>query len=193
MAVAALHFTQKRSPQYVPVNKALERMADHRDPEVQRKRWLGKYVAPVVLLPLIIILLPFLAMYALWYLLVAILLQARAWLTVGADPWVVFVYSESPKWKEYCEEHIFPNLPDGAVILNWSERKNWSKRELAVKLFGHFAGGSEFCPLALVVRPGHWILRYRFFRAFKALKKGKDRELVQLEKEFWGEIGAGAL
>ena len=176
-----------------PSFTALERMADHRDPKVQRQRWLGKYVAPVVLFPIIIIVLPFLAMYGLWYLLVAILLQVRVWLTVGAKPWVVFVYSESPNWKEYCEENIIPNLPNGAVILNWSERKKWNKRELAVKFFGHFAGGSEFCPLAFVVRPGRWILRYRFFKAFKALKKGKDRELAQLEKEFWGEVGANAL
>jgi hypothetical protein len=35
---------------------------------------------------------------------------------------VVFVYSNSPKWKRHVEERLLPALPAAPTVLNWSEK-----------------------------------------------------------------------
>jgi hypothetical protein len=34
----------------------------------------------------------------------------------------IFVYSDSPNWKEYIDRVILPRLPENSVVLNWSYR-----------------------------------------------------------------------
>src|SRR5690242_15386659 len=51
------------------------------------------------------------------------------WLPRGKN--VLIVYSNSPIWHDYMAEKIIAPLQSRAVVLNWSERKQW-RRTLAV-------------------------------------------------------------
>lgn len=57
---------------------------------------------------------------------------------------LLFVYSNSPNWKEYVEAHLLPKICPSAVVLNWSEKAQWdlTRKPLAVRVFEHWAGMS---------------------------------------------------
>jgi hypothetical protein len=79
----------------------------------------AKGLVVVLLSPL---LLPLMLAYGVY----AILLHLLLWLLWSpAGTRVLFVYSNSPVWRPYIEEHILPMLPQGSVVLNWSERRRW--------------------------------------------------------------------
>ena len=55
---------------------------------------------------------------------------------------LLFVYSDSPNWKEYIKTNILPNIERRAVILNWSKRSDWSwnklNKPLELRVFQHW-------------------------------------------------------
>jgi len=36
---------------------------------------------------------------------------------------ILFVYSNSPNWKDYIESNVLPRVENYSIALNWSERK----------------------------------------------------------------------
>lgn len=102
---------------------------------------------------------------------------------------VLFVYSDSPTWKDYIEREILPYIQDQAVILNWSERRNW-KNSLAVLTFRYFGGYRNFNPIGLVFRPFRHVKTYRFFEAFKKFKHGEPREVEALKNSLLEHLRA---
>lgn len=109
------------------------------------------------------------------------------WCIRGRD--ILFVYSDSPIWHDYIEQHILPDLGERAVVLNWSQRKRW-RPSLARMAFYHFGGGREFNPLAVVFRPFRRTRTFRFFQPFKDFKHGNPEALHKMESELLGLIGA---
>jgi hypothetical protein len=97
---------------------------------------------------------------------------------------VLFVYSDSPNWKEYVEARIVPALPPKTVILNWSRRASWSRRDLSVRLFREFAGDREFNPIGLVFERFRLVGKYRFWQPFRDAKHGNPVPLQVLERQF---------
>ena len=97
----------------------------------------SKAFTVLVLIGLSPILLIAVLIYSLW----GAILYLTIWLT-SKKPFVVFVYSDSPIWKDYVEREIIPHIQNRAIILNWSERRNW-KNSLAVLAFRYF-GAQEF-------------------------------------------------
>jgi hypothetical protein len=149
----------------------------------RRRRWSSAVVVGlviVVLSPLVLILLVAYGIYA-------TLLHVLLWLFWGRR--VLFVYSDSPVWQSYIEEHLLPALPDGSVVLNWSERRHWKRWSLASAAFRFFGGRREFNPLAVVVRPFHWGRTFRFWRAFRDFKHGKRERLEKIQAEFFASLG----
>lgn len=144
----------------------------------------------VVFILLILALLPLiLAGYYLW----GVLLHILAWLVWnprGIE--FLYVYSNSPNWQEYIERNILPRLPPRAILLNWSERKQW-KFSLATMMFWHFGGSREFNPMALIFRPFRWVKKYRFFKAFKDFKHGNSESLQKMEAEFFAILDKSQL
>src|SRR5687767_13516288 len=63
------------------------------------------------------------------------------WCLRGRD--ILFVYSDSPIWREYIDQHILPYIGERAVVLNWSQRKRW-RISLARLAFHHFGGYRRF-------------------------------------------------
>ena len=135
---------------------------------------------------LLIILSPLLIIPVLLYFLWGGVLYLAIWLT-AKKPFVVFVYSDSPTWKDYIEREILPYLKDRAVILNWSERINW-KNSLAVLAFRYFGGFRNFNPIGMIFLPFRFVKTYRFFEAFKEFKHGNHKNVEKLKKELFMAI-----
>lgn len=118
--------------------------------------------------------------------LLRVALHVAAWLR-----WrrlVLFVHSDSPNWKQTVEASILPRLPEGAAILNWSERAKWRPWSLRVLLFRAFAGDREHTPIALVIPRFRWVRRYRFFAAFKDLKHGRPETLARVAEQLFSDL-----
>ena len=109
------------------------------------------------------------------------------WLPRGRR--VLFVYSDSPRWKPYLDEHVVPRLPKSAVVLNWSERARWSPFDLGVCLFKMWSGAREYNPIAMVVRPWGGPKIYRFFDAFESVARGDAAPLKAVERDLLTAIG----
>jgi hypothetical protein len=135
---------------------------------------------------LLIILSPIVIISVLLYFLWGAILYLTIWFT-SKKPFVVFVYSNSPIWQDYMEREILPHLRDRAVILNWSERRNW-KNSLAVLAFRYFGGFRNFNPMGMVFRPFHFVTTYRFFEAFKEFKHGNSKHVEKLRNELFDDL-----
>jgi hypothetical protein len=102
---------------------------------------------------------------------------------------ILFVYSNSPNWKEYIEENWLPRLRPHAVVLNWSERSQWKQSSpFESKVFWHFAGREEFNPIAIYLPPRGRVRVVRFWQPFKDFKHGKDRLLGAAERELFDVV-----
>jgi hypothetical protein len=112
---------------------------------------------------------------------VALYALVWAWWIGRARRRVLFVYSDSPNWKEHIESNILPKLPPNTVVLNWSHRRSWPKFNLSVILFRCFAGEREFNPIALVFERFDRVERYRFWQPFRDAKHGGPEALQMLE------------
>ena len=109
------------------------------------------------------------------------------WCLRGRD--VLFVYSDSPIWRGYIDDRIIPLLGERAVVLNWSQRKQW-RPSLARLAFGHFGGSREFNPLAVVFRPFRRTRTFRFWQPFRDFTHGHPEALHAMERDLFGLIGA---
>ena len=139
----------------------------------------------VLLTLFLIILAPLLIIAVLLYLFWGAILCLLIWLS-WKKRFVIFVYSNSPTWKDYIEVEILPYIQDRAVILNWSERRMW-KNSLPVLAFRYFGGHKNFNPIGIVFRPFRLARTYRFFEAFQEFKHG-DHKKVQRMKEKLFEV-----
>jgi hypothetical protein len=136
---------------------------------------------------LLVILSPILIIAVFLYLLWGAILYMAIWLT-WKKQFVLFVYSDSPTWKEHIEREILPYIRDRAVILNWSERRNW-KSSLAVLAFRYFGGYRNFNPIGIVFRPFRFAKTYRFFEAFKEFKWGNPKAVEEIKNELLEILG----
>jgi hypothetical protein len=118
--------------------------------------------------------------YKLW-------LRSRFWLRYGRKgKFILFVYSNSPNWKDYIEANILPRIDSHAVTLNWSERRKWKKEHpLEAKVFRRWAGREEFNPVAIVFQPVSRVKVIRFWQAFRDYKHGKEDRLKSAEVELF--------
>jgi hypothetical protein len=108
------------------------------------------------------------------------------WCLRGRD--ILFVYSESPIWRDYIEKQILPHIGERAIVLNWSQRNRW-RVSVARLAFHHFGGYRQFNPLAVVFRPFRRTRTFRFWQPFRDFKHGNPEALRQMESEFFGLIG----
>jgi hypothetical protein len=109
-----------------------------------------------------------------------------AWLPRGRR--VLFVYSDSPRWKPHLDEHVVPRLPKTVAVLNWSERARWSPFDLGVWLFQMWSGPREYNPVAIVVRPLRSPKVFRFFGPFDDLKHGNPEPLHAVQEALFAEL-----
>ena len=146
-------------------------------------------LAPVILL-LVIVALPFLAIYGFWRFFEGLWLNYRFRNRYASDgKHILFVYSESPNWQEYIEKNIVPCIEKKAVLLNWSKRSEWRKRKpLEARALFHWGGDSEFNPIAIVFLSGWKVQTIRFHQAFRDYKHGKTKLLKAREEELYAYL-----
>lgn len=126
-----------------------------------------------IILPLILLVL---VVWGLNFLFVHIAVRV-AWLPRGKD--ILFVHSDSTLWKDFVASDLLPLVRDRAYVLNWSERRLWSRWSFPVHVFHTLGGEREYNPLIIVFSP----LRTEYFRfwvAFKDAKKGDTATLNAL-------------
>lgn len=154
------------------------------DPQKKVLRsWQFALLAPLIVLVVPVAVIAFLlyaAASAVLYLLIWLL-----WCTRGKD--VLFVYSDSPIWREYLESEVLPKIAQRAVVLNWSKRKRW-KASLARFAFTHFDGYREFNPLGIVFRPGCRAQGFPYWQPFRDFKHGREEPLQKIELKFFHEL-----
>ena len=133
--------------------------------------------------PLLLLSLPLVAVaFVLWFG-AALTLQLVVWTVwCSRGRYALVIYSNSPIWQEYFEELVLPAVGDRGVVLNWSERKQWSY-SLSVALFRFFGGTREFNPLAVVFRPFAWPRRFRFYGPFEAFKHGRPQQVDDMRRD----------
>jgi hypothetical protein len=131
-----------------------------------------------------------LAMAVLAHAIQRVTLYSIVWLCwIGLAPRrILFVYSDSPNWKEHIEQVILPRLPENSVVLNWSQRGTWPRFSVSVWLFHAFAGRREFNPIGLVFSRYRLVARYRFWQPFRDAKHGHPDSLRTLEARFFADL-----
>ena len=137
-------------------------------------------LAPIFV-PLIICLLLALAILIPCFYLLLYLSIWLFWLTRGKD--ILFVYSESPIWRDYMLSELLPLVERRAVVLNWSERAAWKWWSLPVLAFRFLGGKKAFNPLVVVFRPFHLAQKFRFWPAFREWKQGNTQAVEKLKLE----------
>ena len=142
---------------------------------------------------LIALLSPIIAVYALVYLVLYLFylsltyfLVWALWLLRGKD--ILFVYSDSPIWQEYMTTQILPRVQERAVVLNWSERSQWSRWSFRTHAFHFFGENREFNPLVVLFRPFRRAQTFRFWGAFKDWKHGNKETVERLSQELFSAL-----
>ena len=144
---------------------------------------------------LFIISIPLLIIWVIIYLIIGciilpLVLHLITWfLCLFRGQYIIFIYSNSPNWQDYIRENILPRLPSNAIILNWSERKQWHRFSLPVFIFYFLGGDKEYNPMAMVFRPFRIVKLFRFWKAFRDFKHGKEMPLKKLEQQLYHFIG----
>lgn len=141
------------------------------------------------ILPLLLILpiiLPTILLIGILYAISTVYIYAMAWLWwAPRGIHLLYVYSDSPHWKDYIEQTILPRLPEGQVILNWSARKQWSKWALSSWMFHYFSTFREYAPMAILIRPFRRAKIFRFYKPFKDFQHGHPESLHAMEAAFF--------
>src|ERR1035438_1196529 len=158
-------------------------MNGRKQPFLQR---LGQVTLIIVLLPLVLPLALFAVANHVLYRTLLYLLVWALWLPKGKD--ILFVYSDSPIWHEYMAEQVLPLLERRSVVLNWSERKKWSRWSLGAAVFHHFGGAGDFNPLVVLFRPLRSARVFRFWSAFKDWKRGYKEPVERLRQELFANL-----
>jgi hypothetical protein len=78
---------------------------------------------------------------------------------------------------------LLPHIRERAIVLNWSERKEWPAWSLPAHVLHSFGGGRAFNPLVIWFRPFRLAQIYRFWPAFKDWKRGYKEPVERLSKD----------
>jgi hypothetical protein len=152
----------------------------------------------IVCLP---ILLPVALLFGTYHLIKSIrlgFLVKKHWYPQGK--FLLFVYSDSPNWKEYIEGNILPKITDRAVVMNWSDRArmNWNQKPLELRIFLNWTrvsrfkdrkkfkfSGEEYNPVAIIFIKWWRPKVLKFWQPLKDFKHGKEKPLKEIEKELF--------
>ena len=127
--------------------------------------------------PVLLLVFPLLIVRALAHFLWSALLCSAVW--ARHAKWVLFVYSDSNKWKEHVETEILPGLYSDAVVINRS--RPWVQASLAGRIFRHFGGQRDFCPIGIVVERWRPVRVFRLFKPFQEAKQGDSSALNNVQ------------
>lgn len=147
----------------------------------------GKVLGFILLLPFLVVTLPFLALVRPYDQLKRRQLRRAfeaQWASRGKCG--LLVYSNSPNWQRHVEEKWMPRIGAQLVVVNWSERASWERTHpLEAAIVRRFLGERDFNPAAVVFPPGAPERIFRFRPAFRDLKHGTLAAIEALEGELF--------
>ena len=158
------------------------------DRNISRARRFGLIASITLLFPLIV---PLAALGLLLFAANRLVLNALVrllWLPRGKD--VLLIYSESPIWKDYIAHEIMPLVEKRAKLLNWSERKQWPRWSLAVRLFHSYSGSRNFNPMLVLFKPWGKARFFRLLPAFEEWKHGNPGPLEQMRLDLAASLAS---
>ncbi len=136
-----------------------------------------KVLIALVLIPLGLVVLPFLAIYFAFISVWGLYLKLRIEIMWPQEKFILFTYSDSPNWSAYVKENIVPAIESHAVIINRTQQQNWkNEHPLERKALDAFAG-YNVNPAALIFRRGLRVKSIAFYDAFRDLKHGKTAKI----------------
>jgi hypothetical protein len=103
---------------------------------------------------------------------------------------IIFVTSESPIWHDYLNNKWIPLIKEHAYILNWSQRKEWDESQWEVKAFHHWGRDREMNPIFIIYGNLLNIQVFRMYEPFIDYKHGKEKKLLDMEKEIEKSINS---
>lgn len=139
----------------------------------------------------------------------------KEWFPQGK--YALFVYSDSPNWKEYIETNILPGIAEHAVVMNWSERSRLDTEDAPLELmvfrmwsglsryrlrgrlkyegdaYNPVAEGDAYNPVAIVFTPDSKPKVIKFWQAFRDYKHGKEAPLKEKEAELFDALAKAGL
>lgn len=166
----------------------------------------------LVVIPLLVLLSPLIALLLAWGEWRAGVVRRRFARAHGPETRGILIYSNSPNWQQYIEQHWLPRIGPRLVVLNWSERATWRREHpLEAAIFRRHLGGQEFNPAAIIFRSSRrgrlfqrWLAAIkaldpigmlapyerpvdvvRFFQPFRDYKHGRAHTLRAAEAELW--------
>jgi hypothetical protein len=149
-------------------------------PRQKENKWEG-----IVGILITILLLPIAAIVYAYFILSKILLTVLAWsVWCSRGKYILFVWSDSPIWKDYIVREFLPKIEHRTVMLNWSQRNQWNRWALSVNILGFFGGNRQFNPMAIVFRPFRRTQVFRFWKPFKDYQRGDKAPLEDISKDF---------
>ena len=141
---------------------------------------------PLLLLYVLLIVVVFLPFYLTYRLLLRLVVEL---LWVGRGRRILLVYSRSPVWQAYIETNWLPLLIDHAVVLNWSDRATWRRKQpFAARVFRHWAPDSNFNPMAILFERFPRTRHIGFYYAFRDWKHGNEGALRAAESQLFGFV-----
>ena len=139
---------------------------------------LGRFIV----LALAFILSPLIVVWVVAYGIYTVLLYLLVWISwCRKGPRVLVVYSRSPHWQDRFESYLIPQLPTSSIVINWSDRKQWSRYSLRTRVFNCFLGSFAHTPSVIVFRPFHRARIFRFFEAYKSFRHGNPAPVLEME------------
>jgi hypothetical protein len=134
---------------------------------------------------LFILLLPLFFAMLIWQLVVRLVLLTAIWTTwIPRGRTALFVYSDSPIWRDFFAAQVLPRLESCAIVLNWSERRRW-RISLPVLAFHYFGGYEEFNPMVIVFRLLRLPRAFRFYKPFREFKHGDPESVNRMARELF--------
>lgn len=148
-------------------------------PESQRTAFLGMALRGCLVALVVVVALPLTVAYLVYEL----ALRLKFGRAARRGQFIIFVYSNSPNWKNYIEANLLPHVRDHAILLNWSERRDWDESSWPVRALQHWGGDTNYNPLAVVYVHLAHVRVLRFHQAFRDFKHGKAAPLHEVEAE----------
>ena len=147
-------------------------------------------IAKLIILVVAVVLSPLIIAGVVAYVVYSAILYLSIWMTWCHTGSRVFVsYSRSPHWQARFEAVLIPRLPASTIIVNWSDRKTWSRLSLRTLAFEHFLGRNAHTPAVIIFRPLRRAQVFRFYEAYMKFKHGDELPVQDQESALLRALG----
>jgi hypothetical protein len=144
--------------------------------------WQLILLAPFVVLVLLVAV-PLLVAYGVISWSRGLRLQSRVKRRWPEGKFVLFSYTNNPKWAPFILDRIVPRIGDACVLVNRSNAQWREQFPLEARAIEHWGGYREHNPLAVVFPRDGRPRVFRMYKAFQQLHRGKPQQIEEVTKQ----------